>query len=47
MNKPVDAEGLFEQGRVPAQVDDIIILAQVLPCNPEHTWVPTQNIYNQ
>lgn len=34
---PVYAGGIFEQGGVPAQVDDIIVLTKVLPCDPENT----------
>lgn len=37
-HKPVDAGGFFEQRRVPAEVNDIIILTQVLPSDPKHTW---------
>lgn len=37
MSSPVDAGGLSEQSRVPAQVDDIIVLTEVLPRNPENT----------
>ena len=39
---PVNTGGVFEQCRVPAQVDDIIVLTEVLPCDPENTWRETQ-----
>lgn len=38
---PMNTGGLSEQGGVPAQVDDIIVLTKVLPCDPENTWRAT------
>ena len=41
---PVNAGGFLEQGGAPAQVDDIKVLAKVLPCNPEDTLAITDII---
>lgn len=34
----MNAGRLSEETRVPAQVDDIIVLTEILPCNPENTY---------
>lgn len=35
---PVNTGGLFEEGGVPAQVNYIIVLTKVFPCDPKNTW---------
>lgn len=42
---PVDAGRLSEESRVPAQVDDIIVPAEVLPGDPEHSWRTTSTAW--
>lgn len=46
-DKPVDAGRLFEQGRAPTKVDDIVVLTKVLPGDPEYPWNVEDGIFKQ